>query len=153
MFLNCGVGKTLESLLDCKKIKLVNPKGNQSWIATGRTVVEAEAPILWPPDAKNWLISSVQLISRVLLFETPWLQHARLPCPSPTPRVYSNSCPWISDATQPSYPLSSPSPPTFNLSQDQGLFKWVSSSHQVAKILAFQLQHQSFQRIFRTDLL
>ena len=59
MFLNFGVGRTLESLLDCKKIKLVNPKGNQSWIFTGRTVVEAEAPILWPPDAKNWLISSV----------------------------------------------------------------------------------------------
>ena len=59
MFLNFGVGRTLESLLDYKKIKLVNPKGNQSWIFTGRTVVEAEAPILWPPDAKNWLISSV----------------------------------------------------------------------------------------------
>ena len=46
--------KTLESPLDCKKIKPVNPKGNQSWIFTGRT--DAEAPILWPPDAKNWLI-------------------------------------------------------------------------------------------------
>ena len=48
--------KTLESLLDCKEIKLVNPKGNQSWIFIGRTDVEAETPILWPPDAKNWLI-------------------------------------------------------------------------------------------------
>ena len=48
--------KTLESPLDCKKIKPVNPKGNQSWIFTGRTDDEAEAPILWPPDAKNWLI-------------------------------------------------------------------------------------------------
>ena len=48
--------KTLESLLDCKEIKPVNPKGNQSWIFIGRTDVEAEAPILWPPDAKNWLI-------------------------------------------------------------------------------------------------
>ena len=46
--------KTLESPLDCKEIKLVNPKGNQSWIFIGRT--GAEAPILWPPDAKNWLI-------------------------------------------------------------------------------------------------
>ena len=52
---------------------------------------------------------------------------------------------WVSDAIQPPYPPSSPSPPTFNLSQHQGLFKWVSSSHQVAKILEFQLQHQSFQ--------
>ena len=60
---------------------------------------------------------------------------------------------WVSDAIQPSHPLSSPSPPTFNLSQHQGLFKWVSSSHQVAKVLEFQLQHQSFQWIFRTDFL
>ena len=57
------------------------------------------------------------------------------------------------DAIQPSHPLLSPSPPTFNLSQHQGLFKWASSSHQVAKVLEFQLQHQSFQWIFRTDLL
>ena len=48
--------KTLESPLDCKEIKPVNLKGNQSWIFTGRNDAEAEAPILWPPDAKNWLI-------------------------------------------------------------------------------------------------
>ena len=47
---------TLESPLDCKEIKPVNPKGNQSWIFIGRTDVEAEAPVLWPPAAKNWLI-------------------------------------------------------------------------------------------------
>ena len=62
-----------------------------------------------------------------------------------------------SDAIQPSHPsspsLSPPSPPTFNISQHQGLFKWVSSSHQVAKVLEFQLQDQPFQWIFRTDLL
>ena len=52
---------------------------------------------------------------------------------------------------QPSHPLSSLSPPAFNLSQHQGLFQWVSSSHQVAKVLELQLQHQSFQWIFRTD--
>ena len=60
---------------------------------------------------------------------------------------------WVGDAIQLSHPLSSPSPPTFNLSQHQGLFKWVSSLHQVAKVLEFQLQHQSFQWIFRTDFL
>ena len=60
---------------------------------------------------------------------------------------------WVSDAIQPSHPLSSPSPPAFNLSQHQGLFKWVNSSHQVAKVLEFQLQHQFFQWIFRTDFL
>ena len=48
--------KTLESPLGCKEIKLVNPKGNQPWIFIGRTDAEAESPILWPPDAKNWLI-------------------------------------------------------------------------------------------------
>ena len=53
----------------------------------------------------------------------------------------------------PSHLLSFPSPPTFNISQHQGLFQWVSSSHQVAKVLEFQLQYQSFQWIFRTDFL
>ena len=59
---------------------------------------------------------------------------------------------WIGDAIQPSHLLLSPSP-ALNLSQNQGLFKWVSSSHQVAKVLEFQLQHQSFQRNPRSDLL
>ena len=59
---------------------------------------------------------------------------------------------WVSDAIQPSHPLLSPSPPALSLSQHQGLFKWVSSLHQVAKILEFQLQHQSFQWTPRTDL-
>ena len=48
--------KTLESLLDSKEIKLVNPKGNQSWMFIERTEAKAEAPVLWPPDVKNWLI-------------------------------------------------------------------------------------------------
>ena len=72
------------------------------------------------------------------------LQHARPPCPSPTSGVYSNSCPfpnscpnsWDVDAIQPSHPLSSPSPPAPNLSQHQGLFQRVSSSHEVAKVPA-----------------
>ena len=59
----------------------------------------------------------------------------------------------VSNAIQPSHPLSSPSPPALNLSRHQGLFQWVSSSHQVAKVLEFQLQHLSFQWIFRTDFL
>ena len=60
---------------------------------------------------------------------------------------------WVSGAIQPSHPLWSPSPPALNLSQHQGLFQWVSSSHQVTKILELQLQHQSFQWIFRVDFL
>ena len=59
----------------------------------------------------------------------------------------------VGDAIKPSHPLLCPSPPTFNLSQNQGLFKWVSSLHQVAKVLEFQLQHLSFQWISRTDFL
>ena len=60
---------------------------------------------------------------------------------------------WVGDAIQPSHPLSSPPLPAFNLSQHQGLFQWVSSSQQVAKIWEFQLQHQSFQWTPRTDFL
>ena len=48
--------RRLESPLDCKEIQLVHPKGNQSWMFTGRTVVDAETPILWPPNVKSWLI-------------------------------------------------------------------------------------------------
>ena len=59
----------------------------------------------------------------------------------------------VGDSIQPSHPLSSPSPPAFNLSQHQGLFKSVSSSHQVAKVLEFQIQHQSLQGTPRTDFL
>ena len=75
------------------------------------------------------------------------LVHHQFPEPFQT-HVYH-----ICDAIQPSHPWSSHSPPIFNLSQNQGLFKWVSSSHQVAKILEFQLQHQSFQWTLRTDFL
>ena len=60
---------------------------------------------------------------------------------------------WVSDAIQQFHLLSSPSPPAFNLPQHQNLFERVGSSHQVAKVLELQLQHQSFQRIFRTDFL
>ena len=60
---------------------------------------------------------------------------------------------WVGDAIQPPHPLSSPSPPAFNLSWHQGLFKWVSSSYQVATVLEFQLQHQSGLISFRMDWL
>ena len=60
---------------------------------------------------------------------------------------------WVGDAIQPSHPLPSPSPPAFNLFQHQGLFQWVSSLHQVAKVLELQPQHQSFQWIFRIEFL
>ena len=82
-----------------------------------------------------------------------WLQHTRPLCPSPTPRVYSNSCP----SSRWCHPTISSFVVSFscclNLSQHQGLFQWVSSSHQVAEVLEFQLQHQSFRWKFRTDFL
>ena len=56
------LGKTLESPLDCKEIQLVHPKGDQSWIFIGRTNADAETPILWPPDAKSWLIWKEQTL-------------------------------------------------------------------------------------------
>ena len=55
-FWNVVLEKTLETPLDCKEIQLVHPKGNQSWVFIGRIDIEAETPILWPPDAKSWLI-------------------------------------------------------------------------------------------------
>ena len=80
-------------------------------------------------------------------------QHARPPCPSPTPGVYPNPCP----LSQRCHPTISSSVIPFSscphLSQHQGLFKWVSSLHEVAKILEFQLQHQSLQWTPRTDFL
>ena len=85
------------------------------------------------------IFSSVQTLSHVQLLATPWTAAHQASCPSPTPGVYSNSCHWAGDAIQPSHPLLSPFSPAFNLSQPQGLFKWVSSSHQVAKILEFQI--------------
>ena len=107
-----------------------------------------------------WNLPSVQFICSVVsdsfqphgLATSPW--RTRLPCPSPTPRACWNSRPssrWY--AIQPSLPPSSPSPPAFNLSHRQGLFQWVRSSHQVAKVLELQLQHQSFQWIFTVDFL
>ena len=98
---------------------------------------------------ENGQFSLVQF-SHSVMSSSLWLhglQHTRLPYPSPSPDH------WVSDAIQSSCPLSSPSPPAFGLSQHQGLFQWVSSLHQVAKVLVLQLQHQSLQWIFRTDFL
>ena len=92
-------------------------------------------------------VSSVQF-SHSVVSDPLWphgLQHIRPPCPSPTPGVYSNSCllsRWCHPTISSSVVLFSS---TFNLSQHQSIFKWVSSSLQVAKVLEFQLQHQSFQ--------
>ena len=219
--------KTLESPLDSKEIKPLHPNGDQSWVFIGRTVVYAETPILWPPDAKIWLIGKDpdagkdwrqeekgmaedkmvgwhhQLNGQIWASSRRWWRTGK---PGILQSVQSQSWIWLSswtelsyqgslyihtqihisvqfssvtqlwptvcdpmdcstpgfpvhhqllelaqthvhrigDAIQPSHPLLSPSPPTFNPSQHQGLFQGISSSHQVAKVLEFQHQHQSF---------
>ena len=103
-------------------------------------------------------VSSVQFSHSVMSdsLQPHKSQHA-LPVHHQLPEFTRTHVHWVSDTIQQRldgtiYPLLSPSPPTFNLSQHQGLFQWVSSSHQVAKVLEFQLQHQSFQWTLRTDL-
>ena len=99
-----------------------------------------------------WLCS-VQSLSRARLFVTMNRSMPGLPVCHQFLESTQIHVHRVSDAIQPSHPLSSPSPPALSHSQHQGLFKWVSSSHQVAKVLEFQLQHQSFHWIFRTDFL
>ena len=89
----------------------------------------------------------VESLSCVQLFATPWTVACQASLSFIISRVCSNSGPLTQWAIQPSHPLSSPSPPAFHLSQHWGLFQWVSSSLQVAKVLGLQLQHQSFQWI------
>ena len=146
--------KTLESPLDCKEIKPVHPKGDQLWILIGRTDTEAKAPILGPPDVKSWLN-----------WKRPWCWERLRAGGEGDNREWDG---WMASLTQWTWvcinsrswwchptisssvvPLSS----CVQFSQHQGLSKWVSSSHQVAKVLEFQLQHQSFQWIFRSDFL
>ena len=133
------------------EIQPVHPKGNQSWIFIERIDAEAEIPILWPPDAKNWVTwkdpdaGKIEGERRGDRGWDGWMA-------SPTPKACSNSC--SSQLCHPTI-LSSVVPFSSHLQsfQHQGLFKWDSSLHQVAKVLEFQLQHQSFQWTFRTDFL
>ena len=142
--------KTLESPLDCKEIQPVHPRGNQSWIFTGRTDDEAETPILWPPDVKNWLIWKDPDAGKDWRQEKGTTEdeivgwHHRL-----NGHEFGRTL-GVGDATQLSHPLSSPSP-AFNLSQHQCVFQRVGSLRRVAKVL--ELQHQLFQWIFRIDFL
>ena len=100
-------------------------------------------------------LNSVQF-SHSVVSDSLWpheLQHARPPCASPTPGVHQNSCPssrWCHSAV---YLLSSSSLPAPSPSQHQSLFQWVNSSHEMVIVLEFQLQHQSFQRTLKADLL
>ena len=102
---------------------------------------------IWSTKEFHWIIhnkgaqfSSVQSLSHVRLFETPWIaaRQASLSITNSQSSLRLNVY-WISDAIQPSHPVSSPSPPAPNPSQHQSLFQWVNSSHEVAKVLEFQL--------------
>ena len=172
--------KTLESSLDCKEIQRVHPKGSQSWILIGRTDDEDEAPTLWSPDAKNCLIGKDPdawedwgqedkgMTEGEMAGCHHWLNEHEFEW---APRIgdgheslafcslwghrirhdWATELNWLSGPRKvPSLGLSFP---IFNLFQPQGLSKWLTSSHQVAKVLKFQLHHQSFQWIFRTDFL
>ena len=98
--------------------------------------------------------SSAQSLSHVQLFVNPWIgAHQASLSITNSQRLLKIMSIELVMPSNPSHSLSSPSPPTLNLSQHQGLFQWVCSSHQVAKVLELQLQHHSFQWIFRIDLL
>ena len=101
----------------------------------------------------SWFIVAVQLPSHVPLFATPWTAARQASLPSPYPGVCPSSCSlhqWCGPAISSPHTLFSSA---LNLSQCQGPFQWVICSHQMTKILELQLQHQSFQWIFRVDLL
>ena len=128
--------KTLESPLDLRKIQPVNPKGSQSWIFTGRTAAEAEAPILWLPDVKSWLIGKDPDAGRDWGQEKGMTEDAMTGWHHQLPEFTQTHVHRVGDTIQSSHPLSFPSL-TFGLSQHQGLFQWVSSLCKVAKVLQF----------------
>ena len=108
-------------------------------------------PITCVMCSNYMLLFSRQVVSNSL--RPHGLKHARPPRPSLFPRAHSNSCPpsrWRHSTIS---SCVTPPPPALRLSQHQGLSQWVSSSHQVAKVLEFQIQHQSFQWILRTGIL
>ena len=125
---------TMEYSRNCSKTA-----GSSGWHAN---------EISWSCDisklySANEIPDSVQF-SRSVMSDSLWLHELQHVSPHHLPELAQTHVHWVSDAVQPSHPLSSPSPHALNLSQHQGLFKWVGSSHQVAKVLEFQLQHQSF---------
>ena len=115
---------------------------DMSWLHKGKVIIIS----YWVSQSVSSVTQSCPTLCNPMDCSTPGLPvHHQLPEFTQT-QVHR-----VSDAIQPSHPLPSPSPPALNLSQHQGLFQWVSSSHQVAKVLEFQFQHQSFHWTLRTD--
>ena len=151
---------------------LYNGSGDRSWKQILRTEVLLE--ILSIPQYLGWYLKYASLGNLYISlwdgreYEVQFSSVAQA-CPTPCnpmncsmpglpvhhklPDFTHTHAHRVGDAIQPSHPLSSPSPPAFDLSQHQGLLQWVNSSHEVAKVLEFQPQHQSFQWTPRTDLL
>ena len=100
-----------------------------------------------------YLFAVVQCLSQVQFFVTPCTAACQTPLCFTFPELAQIHVHWVSDAIQPSLSLSPPSPFARNVSQHQGLSQWVSSLHQVVKVLELQLQHHSFQWILRVDFL
>jgi len=112
--------------------------------------------ILYSVHTDSWFLYShfvVQLLSHVWLFATPWTRALQASCLSLSPRVFSHSCLFESVMPSNHLILVAPFSSYSHSSWHQGLFQWIGSLHQVAKILELQLQHQSFQRLFRVDFL
>ena len=141
------------------------PRFESMWMTGGRTGGSSPLPHKCPCYQISQTIlqpllpllllqfSSVQSFSCVQLFDPMDCSTPGLPVHHQLLEFTQIHAHWASDAIQLSHPLSSPSPPALNLTQHQCLFKWVSSSYQVGKVLELQLQHQSIQWTSRTDLL
>ena len=134
---------------------LGNTMDRGAWQATVHGVANESDLTWWLSNNNVLFFSSVHFSHSVMSDSLQPYDHSTpgLPVHHQLPESTQTHVHRIGDAIQPSHPLSSPSPPALNLSQHQGLFKWVSSSHQVAKVLEFQLQHQSFWWTPRNDLL
>jgi len=131
----------------------------QMWETRLHSLCQLGTAFALPPEKKNKKLGMYVYDSSVRHYVVSdslcphELLHTNLPCPSLSPEFAQTYVHWVGDAIQPSHHLSLPSPPALNLSWHQGLFQWVGSSHRVAKVLELQLQHQSFQWIFRVDCL
>ena len=123
------------------------------WLSSGQPTEPKSDTQCFHIDSSSVKHSCVSSPS-VMFFVTPWTAaHQASLSIINFPELAQIHVHPVGDAIQPSHPLLSPSPPAFNLSQHQGLFQWASPSHQVGKVLQFQLQYQSFQWLFRTDSL
>ena len=159
--------------LNIQKTKIMASGPITSWQIDGETM-ETETLFWGAPKSLQMVTAAMKLKDACSLGEKLWstsvqfssvaqswpslcdpMNHGTpgLPVHHQLPESTQTHLHCVGDAIQPSHPPSSPSPPALHHSQHQGLFKWVSSPHQVAKVLEFQLQHQSFQRTSRTHLL